>query len=80
MSAPYEPARAMLRLTPNAKPSCLPTNHCPMMTVMATIIDSAPRPKIRRPNAISSKMGDSAVMTAPIAQIVAKTSVASRAP
>ena len=33
----------MLRLTPKAKPSWRPTNHCPRVVVMATIIDSAPR-------------------------------------
>jgi hypothetical protein len=53
MSAPYDPARAIARFTPKANPSCLPMNHWPMMTVIATIIDSAPRPKISRPAAIT---------------------------
>ena len=80
MSALYEPARAMLRFSPKANPSCLPTNHCPMMTVTATIIVSAPRPKMRRPPAITGKLGEIAVSAAPIVQMIAKTSVVSRAP
>jgi len=46
-----------------------------MATVIATIIDSAPRPKISRPAAITGKLGDAAVITAPIAQMIANTSV-----
>ena len=80
MSAVYEPARAMLRLTPNANPSCRPTNHCPIATVIATIIDSAPRPKISRPAAIAGKFGAIAVTTAPTREITANASVDNRVP
>lgn len=80
MSALYDPARAMLRFKPKASPSWRPTNHCPIATVMATIIDSAPNPKMRRPAAITGKSGDMAVTAAPIAQMMANTSVASRVP
>ena len=70
----------MLRFTPNANPSCRPTNHWPMQTVTATIIDSAPMPKIRRPAAITGNDGELAVTTAPARQMRAKTSVERRVP
>ena len=80
MSAAYDPARAMLRLTPNANPSCRPTNHWPIATVIATIIDSAPSPKIRRPAAITGNDGEIAVTSAPMLQMMAKISVERRVP
>jgi hypothetical protein len=51
-----------------------------MATVIATIIDSAPRPKRRRPAAITGKSGETAVTTAPTRQTIANISVDVRVP
>jgi hypothetical protein len=65
---------------PNAKPRSRPLNHWPSAAVTATIIDSAPRPNTRRPSAISAKVPEAAVMTAPTRQIAVNASVAVRVP
>ena len=51
-----------------------------MITLIATIIDSAPRPKMSRPRAMTGKSGDAAVMSAPTVQMAANASVEARAP
>ena len=49
----------MVRLIPNAKLSSLPLNHRAMAVVTATMSDSAPSPKIRRPATIDASTRDS---------------------
>jgi hypothetical protein len=49
-----DPRRAMVRFRPKAKESSFPLNHRARIVVMATIMDSAPSPKIRRPAAITT--------------------------
>ena len=57
---------------PRAKLSSLPLNHFATPVVMATISDSAPMPKTKRPATIMGKAAPKAVMTAPIRQSTLK--------
>ena len=75
MSALYEPARAMARLTPNANPSWRPTNHWPMITRDGDDHRLGAEAEDEPPAAITGKSGDIAVMAAPIVQMTANTSV-----
>ena len=70
----------MVRLMPNAKDSSLPRNHLAMAVVTATMSDSAPRPKTRRPAAITESLPLSAVRAAPAKQSTPKRRVARRVP
>jgi hypothetical protein len=70
----------MLKLMPNARPSRAGPNHRPSAAITATIIDSAPRPNSRRPNAMVVKSGETAVSTAPRRQITANQKVDRPAP
>ncbi len=80
LSAANEPSRAMVRLMPKAKLSSLPLNQRAMAQVTATMSDSAPRPKTRRPAAIVTRSPLAAVSAAPALHSTAKIKVARRTP
>ena len=80
MRAANEPSLAIVRLIPNANDSSLPRNHLAIAVVTATISDSAPRPKIRRPAAIGTSDPQAAVIAAPAKHSTPNSSVALRVP
>ena len=53
LSAATDAMRATRRFTPKANPSSLPLNHFASAVVTATISDSAPRPRTKRPASIT---------------------------
>lgn len=65
-NARKDPKRATVKFKPNAKDNSLPLNHRAITVVIATIIDSAPRPKTNLPAAIKNISPVMAVMIAPI--------------
>ena len=67
-----EARRAMVRLMPKAKLSSLPRNHLAKAVVTATIIDSAPNPRIALPAIMVPGSPLAAVSTAPSRQRTAK--------
>src|ERR1022692_1516364 len=75
-----DPAREIIKLIPKAKLSSLPRNHLATAVVTATISDSAPKPKIKRPLAITVRAPDKLVTTAPKKHSVPKIKIALRVP
>ena len=61
-----EPARAIIKFKPKANASSLPLNHLATAVLIATIIDSAPRPNTKRPVAMVIKLPFVAVMIPPV--------------
>jgi hypothetical protein len=76
LSAKKEPSLAIVRLTPNAKESSLPLNHFAIAVVTETMSDSAPRPKMSRPVAITAREPLTTVTTAPTKHRTPNSSVA----
>ena len=64
-NARKDPKRATVKFKPNAKDNSFPLNHRAITVVIATIIDSAPRPKTNLPAAIKNISPVIAVMIAP---------------
>ncbi len=67
--------RQTVRFTPKAKLSSLPLNQAASAVVMATMSDSAPMPKTRRPVAMIHKLLVSTVMMEPRKQSTPNMSV-----
>src|ERR1700675_1337723 len=74
------PKRAIIRLMPKAKLNSLPRNHLATAVVTATIRDSAPKPKIKRPVAITLSCPDKTVTIDPAKHSVPKMKIAFRVP
>src|SRR5574338_210164 len=60
-----EPSLATVRFNPKAKDNSLPLNHLAIIVVIATIIDSAPKPKSNLPVAINQILPVNAVTIEP---------------
>ena len=80
LCASIVPKRAISRLMPKAKLNSFPRNHLAIAVVTATMSDSAPMPKMKRPAAMKKKREVAAVRIAPIRQMTPNKRVALRVP